>query len=492
MLPGKRWTAGRSRKTRFELGRIHRRDPSGVEVPEPLTELERAEERLSAPSPAGRARSRSGARADRARGTRRLGVAREVESLGLLHAAIVPLRSERPAVARGSTDTELARTRHDSSRTVRSPGWVGVRDGTDTRPRSTLGVSVEVRSPVAESRARGLRWPGGRALDSVERDAGLVRASVRRADAGAGARAGRRSRAAGHVLVQAPTGSGKTLAAFLVGIDRLNATPGRGPPAPLRLAAQGAELRHRAQPPRPARRPPLAALGRRPHGRHAAARAAADAAHAAGRPDHDPRVALPAPHLAGPRAARNRRDGDPRRGARGRGHEARRAPRALARAARAGRRSSRSSASASPRRSGRSRRSAASSRARGRRSSSSTRARARSSTSRSSSRSRTCASSTPAASCSQPVVPDGVEMDSGYEANRALDLAVDLPGAARARARAPLDDRLRQQPPAGRAARAADQRARPGRGGARRAARDRARAPRLARARAAARRSRRT
>jgi ATP-dependent Lhr-like helicase len=32
----------------------------------------------------------------------------------------------------------------------------------------------------------------------------------------------------GHVLVQAPTGSGKTLAAFLIGIDRLNASPGDG------------------------------------------------------------------------------------------------------------------------------------------------------------------------------------------------------------------------------------------------------------------------
>src|SRR5687767_1361752 len=31
-----------------------------------------------------------------------------------------------------------------------------------------------------------------------------------------------------HVLIQAPTGSGKTLAAFLYGIDRLNATPGKG------------------------------------------------------------------------------------------------------------------------------------------------------------------------------------------------------------------------------------------------------------------------
>jgi ATP-dependent Lhr-like helicase len=32
----------------------------------------------------------------------------------------------------------------------------------------------------------------------------------------------------GNVLVQAPTGSGKTLAAFLIGIDRLNETPGDG------------------------------------------------------------------------------------------------------------------------------------------------------------------------------------------------------------------------------------------------------------------------
>ena len=34
--------------------------------------------------------------------------------------------------------------------------------------------------------------------------------------------------AGGHVLIQAPTGSGKTLAAFLLGIDRLDATPGEG------------------------------------------------------------------------------------------------------------------------------------------------------------------------------------------------------------------------------------------------------------------------
>lgn len=34
--------------------------------------------------------------------------------------------------------------------------------------------------------------------------------------------------AGGHVLIQAPTGSGKTLAAFLIGIDRLNDSPGEG------------------------------------------------------------------------------------------------------------------------------------------------------------------------------------------------------------------------------------------------------------------------
>src|SRR5687767_1181331 len=32
----------------------------------------------------------------------------------------------------------------------------------------------------------------------------------------------------GHVLIQAPTGSGKTLAAFMIGIDRLDKTPGEG------------------------------------------------------------------------------------------------------------------------------------------------------------------------------------------------------------------------------------------------------------------------
>ena len=168
--------------------------------------------------------------------------------------------------------------------------------------------------------------------------------------------------------------------------------PGRGPPAPLHLPAQGAELRHRAEPSRPTRGPPLATLGRRPHGRHAAARAAADAANAARRPDHDPRVALPPPDLAGQGDAANGRDGDPGRGARGRGHEARLAPLPFARAPRTRRREAlpahrplgdtASARGDRPLRRGH----------RPRRSSSWTPATARSSTSRSSSRSRTCAS----------------------------------------------------------------------------------------------------
>ena len=64
-----------------------------------------------------------------------------------------------------------------------------------------------------------------------------------------------------------------------------------------------------------------------------------------------------------------------------------------------------------------------------------------------------------------------------HRARRAVDLAVDLSRGAAARRGAPLDDRLRQQPPPGRAARAAAERAR-GEG-------DRARSPRLARSRAA-------
>ena len=131
----------------------------------------------------------------------------------------------------------------------------------------------------------------------------------------------------------------------------------------------------------------------------------------------------------------------------------------------------RSSASASRRRSARSRRSAASSPGRG--------------------RSELVDAGTRKELDLQVVVPVEDMRELGAAANSltaarhgggrhhgsTLDLAVDLPRAAAPRRGAPLDDRLRQQPPPRRAARAPAERAR--------RARDRARPPRLARPRAA-------
>ena len=58
-----------------------------------------------------------------------------------------------------------------------------------------------------------------------------------------------------------------------------------------------------------------------------------------------------------------------------------------------------------------------------------------------------------------PPAADGSSLGVSTEGGLGLDLAVDLPGAPRTRPRPPLDDRLRQQPPPGRAARAAPERA---------------------------------
>ena len=126
-----------------------------------------------------------------------------------------------------------------------------------------------------------------------------------------------------HTLIHAPTGSGKTLAAFLWCLDRLAGPPatarrrGRaGPrPRPLHLAAQGADLRRRAQPPGAARRdrargrPPRRARPRH-HGREPrpATRPPEERREhrppPAGHPHHDARVALPAAHEPGPRGPR--------------------------------------------------------------------------------------------------------------------------------------------------------------------------------------------
>ena len=67
------------------------------------------------------------------------------------------------------------------------------------------------------------------------------------------------------------------------------------------------------------------------------------------------------------------------------------------------------------------------------------------------------------ADLSVPPLADGVQMGSGVEQVESFHLALDLSGDSRARPAAPLDDCLRQQPPARGAARVAPERARGGR-----------------------------
>ena len=279
----------------------------------------------------------------------------------------------------------------------------------------------------------------------------------------------------GNVLIQAPTGSGKTLAAFLYGIDRLDANPGEG----LRLLyvsplkALNYDVERNLRGPLAGLRSELRVAVRT--GRHAAERAPADGAQAAGHPDHDSRVAVPDPHVSGPRDAADGRDADPRRGARGRRDEARRPSRNHRGAARrapavtcAAHRPVGNAAAAGgdrplrlrwPVDRARRRRACEGARPRGRRPRGG--------------HARAAVQHLPLVSGARRRAGDG----RGHRARRPLHLAVDLPGDPAAGRAAPLDDRLRQQPPPGRAARAAAERA----GGARAGAS----APRLARARTA-------
>ena len=136
-----------------------------------------------------------------------------------------------------------------------------------------------------------------------------------------------------NALVVAPTGSGKTLAAFLWSLDRLAREP---PPAEARqrcrvlyvspLKALAVDVERNLRAPldrhpagrRPARRRPAGHHRRHAHRRHPGRRAPGLRPHPAGHPHHHARVAVPAAHLAGPGVAARRRDGDRRRGARGR------------------------------------------------------------------------------------------------------------------------------------------------------------------------------
>ncbi len=203
---------------------------------------------------------------------------------------------------------------------------------------------------------------------------------------------------------------------------------------------------------------------------------------AAGHPDHDAGVALPDAHLAGARVAARGRDADPRRGARGRRHEARRASRALGRAARGARRPADpahravgDAAAARGDRPLRLRRPADQARRRGHAQGARPRGRR---PGRGPARARLDRVALASRARRRP--GDGRGTEHGAQS---IWPSI-YPELLRLVEAAPLDDRLRQQPPARRAARAAPERAR--------RAGDRPRAPRLARARAARRSSRRT
>ena len=132
-------------------------------------------------------------------------------------------------------------------------------------------------------------------------------------------------------------------------IDRLTAAPPARHPGALRLAAAGAQPRHREEPAgaacRHRLRPPD--LGRPAHRRHQPGRAGGPSPPPARHPDHHPGVALPDADLGRPGDAGRRRDGDRGRDPRHGRRQARRPPGALAGAARPPLRAARRSGSGS-------------------------------------------------------------------------------------------------------------------------------------------------
>ena len=230
--------------------------------------------------------------------------------------------------------------------------------------RRTSPLRSAARPTDSTSSARPLPSRGG----------GVVRGDPRRAhgaavgglalDQGAAAHAGRGADRLRQDAGGVPGGDRRSGARG----RRCRRRPSRRHQGGLRLAAQGALERHRAQPRAAARRHPRAAARRAasPKSRSATAvrtgdtparGAHRDAQAPAAHPGDDARVALHPAHLRGrPRDAAHGRDRDRRRDPRHGRRQARLAPRAHARAAGPPHRRSRRCASASRPRSGRSRR----------------------------------------------------------------------------------------------------------------------------------------
>ena len=120
-------------------------------------------------------------------------------------------------------------------------------------PRSSSARPSDTAPPVG--RCGRIRWPtvDPLAVFSPETRA-WFEAGVRRADAGAGARLAGDRVAAAHADPGADRLGQDARRLPLRDRPARRATPGEGAAPALRLAAEGAELRHRAQPPRAARR----------------------------------------------------------------------------------------------------------------------------------------------------------------------------------------------------------------------------------------------
>ena len=225
---------------------------------------------------------------------------------------------QRPPIPRGAWSGSSVRrgsrvaSRQRSEARSRAQPRAGRRAGRCSRSVAKRGRTLPCRHPRrgrrsarAEDTARAVPWPGDGAGRPLAADEDVVRARLRRADARAGSSAGRRSRAAG-------TCSSRRRRARARRSRRSSRhrpaerDARRGAAPALRLAAQGAQLRHRAQPAQPARRARLEALGRACARATRRRGAAPDAADPAGHPHHDARVALPAAHLAGARDAARR------------------------------------------------------------------------------------------------------------------------------------------------------------------------------------------
>ncbi len=234
-------------------------------------------------------------------------------------------------------------------------GRAGPRERRHARsPRCAGGWPAGCSAPAADRFAVGGRkssypWRTMDAVTDADRFSPATRAwfdgafeqADRRPSAGAWEAIGRGD----HTLVVAPTGSGKTLAAFLWSLDRLAATPPPDDPkrrcrvlyvSPLKALAVDVERNLRA---------PLAGIrqaatrlglplpdvqvGLR-SGDTAGRRAPAAGPPPAGHPDHHARVAVPDADQRRPGGAARRRDGHRRRGARGLLDQARRPPGASA------------------------------------------------------------------------------------------------------------------------------------------------------------------